>query len=196
MALETVSNLFGRTVNGFNRDLTSGGSSGGEGALVGLHGSPMGFGTDVGGSIRVPCAFNGIYGIRPTSKRISYDGMLTTRRGARGIAATVGPMCHSIRDMNLICKVVSDAELWREDPATIKKDWVPPSSLPQRLTIGVMRFDGVVMPHPPVLRAIDEAVEKLKATGHEIVEFKPYDHQRAWDIAVSIRSIDLCIVPV
>jgi amidase len=98
--------------------------------------------------------------------------------------------------MNLICKVVSDAELWREDPATIKKDWVPPSSLPQRLTIGVMRFDGVVMPHPPVLRAIDEAVEKLKAAGHEIVEFKPYDHQRAWDIAVSIRSIDLCIVPV
>lgn len=52
MALETFNNIVGNTVNPHNRLLTCGGSSGGEGALIGLRGSPLGIGTDVGGSIR------------------------------------------------------------------------------------------------------------------------------------------------
>lgn len=48
MHLETSSNLYGVTVNPFNSDLTSGGSSGGEGALLGLRGSCLGIGTDIG----------------------------------------------------------------------------------------------------------------------------------------------------
>ena len=53
---ETVNHLWGRTLNPYNRSLTTGASSGGEAALVGFHGSPLGFGTDIGGSIRVPAA--------------------------------------------------------------------------------------------------------------------------------------------
>jgi amidase len=49
MHLETDSNLYGVTVNPYNRDLTAGGSSGGEGALIGLRGSCLGIGSDVGG---------------------------------------------------------------------------------------------------------------------------------------------------
>jgi len=52
MSGETVNNIIGYTWNPKNRNLTSGGSSGGEGALIGLRGSPVGFGTDIGGSIR------------------------------------------------------------------------------------------------------------------------------------------------
>ena len=55
MHLECSSNLYGVTVNPFNRGLTSGGSSGGEGALLGLRGSCLGIGTDIGGSIRYGC---------------------------------------------------------------------------------------------------------------------------------------------
>lgn len=51
-SLETNNNVFGRTVNPHNRKLTPGGSSGGEGALIAAHGSPLGVGTDIGGSIR------------------------------------------------------------------------------------------------------------------------------------------------
>jgi len=96
MTGETVNNIIGYTWNPKNRNLASGGSSGGEGALIGLRGSPMGFGTDIGGSIRskqnltiwkshneldipivllltlyhlVPAALNGLYGIRPTAGR-------------------------------------------------------------------------------------------------------------------------------
>jgi amidase len=188
MAIETVSKLFGRTTCGFNRDLVCGGSSGGEGALVGMYGSPMGIGTDIAGSIRVPCAFNGLYGLRPSTRRLSYAGMTSNVRGARSIAGAIGPMCHSIRDIELICKVVTDAEPWYQDVNVVQKEWIPRPQVDAKLTIGVMKFDGVVMPHPPVLRAISDAVEKLKAAGHEVVEFKSYHHDKAWDIAVSCRS--------
>jgi hypothetical protein len=75
MAGETVNNIIGYTWNPKNRHLTSGGSSGGEGALIGLKGSPIGFGTDIGGSIRIPAGFNGLYGLRPSSGRMPYEGM-------------------------------------------------------------------------------------------------------------------------
>jgi Asp-tRNA(Asn)/Glu-tRNA(Gln) amidotransferase A subunit family amidase len=64
MHLETNSNIYGRTVNPYNRDLTAGGSSGGEGALIGFRGSLLGIGGDIGGSIRCPAAHNGIYGFK------------------------------------------------------------------------------------------------------------------------------------
>lgn len=82
--LETVSNLYGTTTNPHNTGLTPGGSSGGEGALIAMRGSLLGIGTDIGhnlrslkigvplltmcdlgGSIRVPSAFSGIFGIKP-----------------------------------------------------------------------------------------------------------------------------------
>lgn len=57
MSGETINNIIGFTTNPKNRNLSTGGSSGGEGALIALRGSPVGFGTDIGGSIRIPAAF-------------------------------------------------------------------------------------------------------------------------------------------
>ena len=51
IAIETESDVFGRTTNPYNRSLTSGGSSGGEGALIALKGSPLGVGSDIGGCV-------------------------------------------------------------------------------------------------------------------------------------------------
>lgn len=80
MHLETSSNLYGETVCPYNRNLTSGGSSGGEGALIGLRGSCLGIGTDIGGSIRSPSANNGLYGLRPTSYRLPFSGCAATSK--------------------------------------------------------------------------------------------------------------------
>lgn len=186
MAIETVSQLWGRTKNGFNRDLVSGGSSGGEGALVGMYGSPVGIGTDIAGSIRVPCAFNGIYGIRPSTRRLSYEGITSNVSGGRAIAASIGPMCHSVRDIELICQVATAASPWNDDPNVVQKVWEPRPQVSKTLTIGVMKWDEVVMPHPPVLRALEEAARQLKEQGHEVIEFQPFEHKRAWDIAYPI----------
>lgn len=66
--------LYGRTNNPYDLTRTSGGSSGGEGALLGAGASPMGLGSDIGGSIRMPAAFCGVYGHKPTRRRLPLTG--------------------------------------------------------------------------------------------------------------------------
>jgi amidase len=70
---ETENPLWGLTVNPRNPLFTPGGSTGGEGALLALHGSVLGFGTDIGGSIRVPQSINGLYGFKPSVCSTSLD---------------------------------------------------------------------------------------------------------------------------
>jgi amidase len=90
---ETVNNVFGTTCNPYNRTLTSGGSSGGESALVGFRGSFIGVGTDIGGSIRHPCSFTGLYGLRPSHGRVSYQRVQNTYTGQEAVLSCAGPMC-------------------------------------------------------------------------------------------------------
>src|SRR5690242_12701852 len=66
LMLETSNPVYGRTNNPWNTSRSSGGSSGGEGAIIASGGSPLGVGTDLGGSCRVPAAFCGIAGFKPT----------------------------------------------------------------------------------------------------------------------------------
>lgn len=166
MALETVSNLWGRTLNPHNTSLSAGGSSGGEGALGACHGAILGIATDIGGSIRAPASFNGLYGIRPSSRRFSYAGNILPSPGQIAITATQGPVGRSLRDLALVCKLLGDGESWKFDPIIPPLPWTPVDT-PDRVTIGVMTWDEVVMPHPPIRRAMKTAVERLKAAGHE-----------------------------
>ena len=120
----------------------------------------------IGGSIRAPAAFNGLYGIRPTSRRFSYKGNSLEYTGQGSILSTIGPVGRSLRDIELICKVLNAAEPWLYDPAVMAKKWES-VDVPKKASIGVMYWDEVVMPHPPVQRALKTTVEKLKAAGHE-----------------------------
>ena len=72
---ESDNPVYGRTNNPWNLARTCGGSTGGEAAIVAARGSPLGIGNDLGGSIRVPCHFCGIHGIRPTSLRHAALGL-------------------------------------------------------------------------------------------------------------------------
>lgn len=74
---DSYNHVFGQSVNAFNHALISGGSSGGEGALVGSGGSILGIGTDIGGSIRVPANLQGLYSICPTTGRVPWDCSLS-----------------------------------------------------------------------------------------------------------------------
>ena len=73
MMSDSYNHVFGQCVNPFNRNLISGGSSGGEGSLVAARGSPLGIGTDLGGSIRIPAGLCGIYGLSPSQGRHPYE---------------------------------------------------------------------------------------------------------------------------
>ncbi|CAI6074055.1 unnamed protein product [Clonostachys chloroleuca] len=167
MLLETVSNLFGRTLNPFNPAFGSGGSSGGDGALVAMKGSPFAPSTDIGGSIRAPAAFNGLYGIRPSADRIPKRSMKSVESGQLNIRVSCGPVCHSTSDLKLMTKVVTTWPSARYDTASMPVPWREVDKSGQKLAFGLWEFDGAVMPHPPILRALRESAEKLSKAGHE-----------------------------
>ncbi|KAG5659718.1 hypothetical protein KAF25_002277 [Fusarium avenaceum] len=171
MAIETVSNLWGRTSNPLNRDLNAGGSSGGDGVLVAMRGTPLSPSTDIGGSIRVPAAFNGLYALKPTAVRIPKGGMPDL--GQSLIQVSFGPICHSIKDMELLASVVNAHPFNKYDVTCTPVPWKTPEALKKKLRIGLMKWDGVVMPHPPVLRALEHTRYVLETAGHEVVDFEP-----------------------
>lgn len=170
MALETWSNLWGRTLNPYNSKFGSGGSSGGDGVLVAMRGVPCApLTSDIGGSIRTPAAFNGLYGMRPTSDRVPKLGVQSTAPGQLSIKVSVGPNCHSMADLKLLTKLILTHPTLPYEPTCIPGSWVdvPLPAATERLKIGVMSTDGVVDPHPPIQRALEETAEKLRAAGHE-----------------------------
>ncbi|KAK4938223.1 hypothetical protein LTR10_021296 [Elasticomyces elasticus] len=191
LAAEAHNNVFGRTKNPVVSHLNPGGSSGGEGSVLAFNGSALGIGTDVAGSIRCPCAANGVYGFKPSFGMYpmiyyaasNWVGMNT------GIPAVCGPMGHSMRDLILWHRVVRDAKPWLYDPSLVPEQTKSDVS-DRRPVVGVFFQSGGLKPHPPVIRAINEAVEKLKAAGFEIKEFTPPDFTEMRDISHELLSLD------
>ncbi|KAK9773857.1 putative Amidase signature domain-containing protein [Seiridium cardinale] len=183
MHLETNNNIFGRTVNPYNRDLTSGGSSGGEAALIGMRGSLLGVGGDIGGSVRCPAAHCGIYGFKPSTGRLPSGGQAAPMAGKDAILATVGPMATDRNSLEMMMRVVIDAKPWLTDPSLVVKEWSP-HKFDRPLKIAILWWDGVVMPHPPITRALREVSDACKNVGMEVVDWdcEALDHQTAWEI--------------
>ncbi|KAI1622023.1 amidase signature domain-containing protein [Exophiala viscosa] len=187
MALETTSNLWGRTINPYNRELASGGSSGGDAVLVAMRGSPVSPSSDIGGSIRAPAAFNGHYSIRPSADRICKTGMATTLSGQISIKVSCGPVCHSLDDLKLFIKVINAYPSMQFAPGVVPLPWRDVETPKRKLTFALWDFDSVCMPHPPILRALKETANKLTAAGHEVVNVDlPFD---CWTVALTTWKI-------
>lgn len=185
MALETWSNLWGRTLNPYNPKFGSGGSSGGDGALVAMRGAccaPLA--SDIGGSIRAPAAFNGLYAIRPSSERVPRGGLRSTTLGQISIKVSCGPICHTMADLSLLTKIILTHKTLPYEPTCIPGSWdSTSSSLGRKLSIGIMMSDGVVDPHPPITRALRETADKLRAAGHEGIST---NHEYTWEFSDTV----------
>lgn len=120
---ETDNNVFGLTSNPSNLTLTSGGSSGGEGALIGMKGSPLGVGSDIGGSIRIPSAFNGLFGLKPSYNRMPYTNAMNSFLGQESICSVLGPLSRSTSGLRVFTKAVLDLKPHLYDPYVIEKSW-------------------------------------------------------------------------
>lgn len=182
MCPETINNIIGYTQNPKNRLLSSGGSSGGEGALIGARGSVVGFGTDIGGSIRIPAAFNGLYGLRPSSGRLPYEGMANSLDGQNSILSVVGPLSSTPDGLKLVTQALLSTKPWLHDPLVHEIPWReaqdlaisdPIQRLSKKLTFAVMRHDHHVQPTPPVSRAIEITVQTMKKLGHQVIDWNP-----------------------
>ncbi|KAB8244545.1 amidase signature domain-containing protein [Aspergillus flavus] len=185
MTGDSENNIYGRTLNPHNTNLTAGGSSGGEGALVAFRGSILGVGTDIAGSIRIPSLCCGVYGFKPTADRIPFGGQVSGAiEGVPGIKPAAGPLAQSLDDIELFMSTVLKAEPWRYDVTTIGSPWVSALRLPSLLTIGVLGEDPDFPMHPPVRRAMESAIAALAKKGHRIVRL---GHEPSRGVAYASR---------
>ncbi|WWC87431.1 uncharacterized protein L201_002320 [Kwoniella dendrophila CBS 6074] len=189
---ETVNHLFGRSLNPWNRSLTPGGSSGGESALLAFRGSPVGWGTDIGGSIRLPAASTNLYGLRPSPGRVSYRGLADTFLGQEAVRSTLGPMGHSPQDLELLMSVYMASEPWNADPDVIPLAWRKAEDvLPERPCVfAYIDGDELVTPHPPILRGLGHVVEKLRNAGHTVVKWQGSLAKEAGKMMVDFWTAD------
>ncbi|KAI2619144.1 amidase [Hypoxylon sp. NC1633] len=174
MWCETENPLWGLTTNPLCREYTPGGSTGGEAALLNLHGSLLGWGTDIGGSIRIPSHMMGLYGLKPSSSRLPYHGVPVSTEGQEHVPSSVGPLARSLPSLTLVMKELIRMEPWERDARCAPIPWrdgIFQSFISKPLKIGLLTDDGVVRPHPPVMRVLLSLVEKLQTAGHEIVEW-------------------------
>ncbi|CDO93833.1 unnamed protein product [Kluyveromyces dobzhanskii CBS 2104] len=176
MHLDTWNMITGRTRNPRSTKLSPGGSSGGESATVGMHGSIMGVGTDIGGSIRCPAAFAGIYGMRPTTKRVSLLNSTPGFGGQESIVPTIGPLARSIEELDYFMEhYINDGKPWESDPTSVPVLWRK-VELPTKIKIGVLYTDNLVTPYPSIFRGMRTVVDELKkhSDTFEIVDLTPH----------------------
>ncbi|CAD27909.1 fatty acid amide hydrolase Fah1 [Schizosaccharomyces pombe] len=191
MAPQTVSNLHGYTYNALNINLSSGGSSGGEGALLGSGASCCGIGTDIGGSIRIPSCFQGLYALKPSTGRISYLNVTNSYSGQELIPSVIGPMARSLKDIEFFTETVIASEAWKIDSKLLPIPWKNQSHLKsKKLIFGVLKTDGIVKPHPPIIRALNEVVAVLEKSGYEVIEISIPFQKDMLDTVVKVFSAD------
>lgn len=165
--MDSINPIYGTARNPHDINRSCGGSSGGEGGLVAAKCTPIGFGTDVGGSIRIPAAFCGVYGFKPTSQRVTYKGItLPVKYGTcpQGvIIPTTGPLGKSFADIKVASELMFKSN--EIDP------FVPPLPFDhatfneftsKKLRIGYFDDLPLFPSTSSVKRGVNLAVEKLK----------------------------------
>ncbi|KAM6530202.1 hypothetical protein FALCPG4_008326 [Fusarium falciforme] len=172
MTADSHNNVFGRTLNPRNTALGAGGSSGGEGALIAFRGAPIGVGTDIAGSIRIPSLCCGTYGFKPTAGRIPYGGQRgCSNPGLKFILACAGPLANDMQSLNIFTKAVINSRPTDLDSTAIDVPWRNIAAFEgKKLRLGVLPEDPTYPLHPPVKNAISQAVAKLRAEGHILVD--------------------------
>ena len=180
---ETNNWIVGRGLNPWNKERSCGGSSGGEGGLVAMGCSPLGIGTDGGGSVRIPALYCGLYGFKPTVRRFTKEGMANTNAYTpSNIYAGSGPLARNVDDCERLTKALLNKELYEKHlPDFNYIPWKPEEvdkiENKKKLKVGVYWNIKMMKASPANIRALKIAVDKLKAAGHEVVDlsFDKYD---------------------
>ncbi|KAI0376091.1 amidase [Hypomontagnella monticulosa] len=193
MWCETENPLWGLTTNPLCENYTPGGSTGGEAALLNLHGSLLGWGTDLGGSIRMPAHMMGLCGLKPSSSRLPYCGVPVSTEGQQHVPSSVGPLTRNLSSMTLVMKELIQMRPWERDAGCAPVPWREETFQEYKskpLTVGLLIDDGVVRPHPPILRVLLSLVKKLQAAGHDVVEWDASLHPECIQILDEYYTAD------
>ncbi|KAJ7099439.1 amidase [Mycena belliarum] len=172
----------------YNADCTPGGSSGGEACMLALDASVIGLGSDIGGSLRIPAAYCGVYSLKPGCGRISNYGAKDSFPGFDGIKSAYGPMARCMDDLELACRVSFGARgAFGEVPPVPFRD----ADLPKILRFGYYTSDGIIKASPACIRAVKTTVEALQEAGHECLALNLEDiAPEILDIFLNLTAAD------
>lgn len=185
---ESDNPVYGRSNNPWNLARTPGGSSGGQAAIIAAGGSPLGLGTDIGGSLRIPATFCGIVSLKPTSGRTPDAGRYSVPIGERAVVSQVGVLARTVADVALGTEIVNGGRNPDTEPPMPLGD--PASVDVSRLRVAYYTEDGTFSPSPAARRAVLEATAVLKSRGAQITAWTPPDVSHAADLFFGILSAD------
>ena len=167
MWYESNNRVYGRTNNPYDPSRIVGGSSGGEGAIIGAGASPFGLGSDVGGSIRMPAFFNGVFGHKPTGGLVPGTGQYPVAHGEATRMVATGPLCRRADDLWPLVRILAGPD--GHDPGATPMTLGNPADVRlDRLTVLDVEDNGFNPVHPELKEAQARVAAALARAGARI----------------------------
>ncbi|MBN9539487.1 MAG: hypothetical protein BGN99_02380 [Alphaproteobacteria bacterium 65-37] len=182
---QTESPLFGTTKNAWDARRTAGGSTGGGAVAVAARLSPLELGSDIGGSVRNPAHFNGIFSLKPTEWRVPSHGHVPDLPGATRTVrymGTFGPLARSVDDLETALRIVAGPD-GREAEAPPVPLGPTTKLVAKGLRIAVLAGNPLVTPSADTGAVVQAAAKLLAKAGARVKQAAPegLDWQQAWD---------------
>jgi amidase len=181
--LQSVNPIYGRTVNPHDHGRSPGGSSGGGAAALAAGMVPLEYGSDIGGSIRTPCSFCGVTGIKPTHGSVSSEGhYYPGTEGADPVLAMTGPMARSTADLSLALDLVTKVPLPRARHTAFKG-----------LRVLVIEENPVAAMDASVAAAIRSAADRAANGGAVVTSGSPLIPDRASMHSAYMKMLNIAL---
>jgi amidase len=179
-AFESDNLIHGRTNNPYDLSRTSGGSSGGEAALIAAGGSPFGLGSDAAGSVRLPAHFCGIAALKPTSGRLARTGHMPPAGGWLEMVWQIGPMARHVEDISTVMPILLGGD--GEDHTVVEMPYRS-DSVPGR--IAFFTDNGIATPDAETVAVVRRAAAALGA-----IEARPPLIEESYDLEMALIGSD------
>jgi len=188
-SFESDNLLRGRTNNPHDHMRTSGGSSGGEAALIAACGSPFGLGSDAAGSVRVPAHYCGIASLKPTSGRLARTGHVPAAGGWLEMVWQIGPMARRVEDLWTMMPILLGMD--GRDRTVVPMPYDDPAKVPLRdLRIAYFTNNGIVQAEADTRDLVESAAKALASAVRSVEHCRPPGIEESYDLEMKMIGPD------
>jgi len=188
-AFESDNLIFGRTNNPHDHSRTSGGSSGGEAALIAACGSPFGLGSDAAGSVRLPAHYCGISSLKPTSGRLARTGHIPPAGGWLEMVWQIGPMARRVEDLWTMMPILLGLD--GNDRSVLPMPYGDPAQVPLRdMRIAFFTDNGIEPADADTRAVVETAAKALASEVLSVEEARPPGIEQSYDLEMKLIGPD------
>lgn len=188
-AFESDNLIFGRTNNPYDLTCTSGGSSGGEAALIAACGSPFGLGSDAAGSVRLPAHYCGIASLKPTSGRLARTGHVPAAGGWLEMVWQIGPMARRVEDLWTMMPILAGMD--GLDRTVVPMPYGDPGEVPVRdLHVAYFTDNGIATPDAGTRAVVEAAAKAVASEVRSVEEARPERIEESYELEMKMIGPD------